>query len=301
MPRSYRSRFCRILTKYLADKKFNPDRTINEMRKEMQGLARLAGFPRKARAEKIRINNVSAEWIYGKDAREDRAVLYLHGGGYNLCSADTHRELAAYISIASDAKVLLPNYRLAPESPFPTAMEDAIMAYGWLLENGFSGGNIALAGDSAGGGLSIAASIALRDAGDPLPCSIACISPWTDLAMSGSSIKTHSKIDPMLNLQLLQIMASNYIGENDPRNPLISPVYGDLKGLPPIFIHVGSDEILLDDSRRIADKAKGSGVDVELKIYDRMWHVWHLIARVMPEARKAITELGLFIRRHYII
>ena len=298
---SLRSKFCRILTKHLAAGIFNPNKTIDEMRRATERLTRLSRLPSNTKVEKITLNNISAEWICAAGAREDRVILYLHGGGYNICSPNTHRELAANISKASGAKVLLPDYRLAPEHPFPSALEDAVSAYRWLLDIGFTGAQIAIAGDSAGGGLSIATSISLRDAGEPVPASIACISPWTDLDMSGNSIKTQAEIDPMLNLQPLKIMASNYIGDTAPRSPLVSPIYADLKAISPLLIHVGSDEMLLDDSKGIAEKAKRSGVDVTLKIYDQMWHVFHLNARVMPEAKHAINELGSFIRQHYDI
>ncbi len=297
---SFRCKFCRLLTKYLVAPKFNPNNTISEIRKGMESLTKLASIPSKTKVEKITVNSMSAEWIYGKEALEGRIILYLHGGGYNFCSPNTHRELAAHIAIASGAKVLLPDYRLAPEHPFPSALEDATSAYRWLLSTGLTGGNIAIAGDSAGGGLSIATSILLRDAGDPPPASIACISPWTDLEMSGNSIKANSKIDPMLNLKSLKIWASNYIGDSDPRSPLISPIYADLKGISPLLIHVGSDEIILDDSTRIAEKAKNAGVNVTVQFYDQMWHVFHLNARLMPEAKNAIEELGSFIRKQFI-
>jgi len=298
---SYRSKFCRLLTKYLASAKGNPNKTIDEMRRATENLARLASLTSNTKVEKIALNSISAEWICAPDAHEDRVILYLHGGGYNICSPNTHRELATNISKASGATVLIPDYRLAPEHPFPGALEDATIAYRWLLDNGFTGSKIAIAGDSAGGGLSIATAISLRDAGGPSPASIACISPWTDLSMSGNSIKTQAEIDPMINLQLLKIMASNYIGDAAPRSPLISPLYADLKAISPLLIHVGSDEMLLDDSIGIAEKAERSGVDVTLKIYDHMWHVFHLNARLMPEAKHAIKELGSFIRKHYDI
>ena len=296
---SFRSKFCRILTKYLVASKFNPNMTIDEMRRSMESLTKLASLPSKIKVEKVSFNGISAEWICAKEAHEDRVILYLHGGGYNIGSPNTHRELAAHISMTSGAKVLLPDYRLAPEHPFPSALEDATSAYRWLLDTGLTGRNISIAGDSAGGALSIATSISLRDTGEPSPASIACISPWTDLEMSGNSIKTHAKIDPLLNLQLLKIMASNYIGDNDPCSPLISPIYADLRGISPLLIHVGSDEMLLDDSTRIAEKAKNAEVDVTLKIYDQMWHAWHLNVRLMPEAKNAIEELGSFIRKHF--
>jgi monoterpene epsilon-lactone hydrolase len=296
---SFRSKFCRMLIKYLVATKFNPSKTIDEMRRGAESLSKLAGLPRNTKVEKIKLNSFSAEWVCAQDAREDRVILYLHGGGYNICSPNTHRELAANISMASRATVILPNYHLAPEYPFPRALEDATLTYRWLLNNGFGGEHIALAGDSAGGGLSLATSILLRDSGDPPPSSIACISPWTDLQMSGNSIKTHADIDPMLNFRLMALMASNYIGDNDPRNPLISPIYANLKEISPMLIHIGSDEMLFDDSTRIAKKAKSAGVDVTLKKFNKMWHVWHLTAKLMPEAKNAITEIGSFIQKHF--
>jgi acetyl esterase/lipase len=287
------------LTKYLIASKFNPNMTIDEMRRGMESRTKLAKLPPKTKIEKVSFNGISAEWICTKEAHERRVILYLHGGGYNVGSPNTHRELAAHISMASGAKILLPDYRLAPEHPFPSALEDATSAYRWLLNTGLTGGDISIAGDSSGGGLSIATSISLRDAGEPSPASIVCISPWTDLEMSGNSIKTHAEIDPMVNLQSLKIMASNYIGDGDPRSPLISPIHADLKGISPLLIHVGSDEMLLDDSTRIAEKAKSAEVDVTIKIYDQMWHAWHLNVRLMPEAKNAIKELGSFIRKHF--
>ncbi len=294
---SLRSKFCRLLTKYLVAPKFNPQKTIDEARKGMESLTRLSSLPSKTTVEKIKIDSISAEWVYSNIADEDKVILYFHGGGYNLCSPNTHRELAANISIASGAKMLIPDYRLAPENPFPCAVEDAVSAYRWLLDTGLTEKNIAISGDSAGGGLAIATVISLRDAGDTLPASIATISPWTDLEMSGNSIKTNAEIEPMLNLQSMKIMASNYIGNNDPRSTLISPNYADLSGFPPFLIHVGSDEMLLDDSKRIAEKAQDAEVDVTLKIYDQMWHVFHLNAKMMPEAKNAISDIGSFVRK----
>jgi acetyl esterase/lipase len=279
--------------------KFNPNIPIDKARRDMESLTKFARLPSNTRVELVSLDTVSAEWVYRNSAPDDRVVLYLHGGGYNMCSPSTHRELAAHISNATNAKVLLLDYRLAPENPFPCALEDAIFAYRWLLGMGLNGGNIAIAGDSAGGGLSLAAAISLRDAGDPLPASIACISPWTDLEMTGDSIQINSEIDPMLNSPSLRIMANNYIGDYDPRFPLISPLYAELKGLSPILIHVGSDEILLDDSRHIAERARNAGINVKLKIYDRLWHVFHLNAKFMPEAKYAIQSFGGFIREHF--
>jgi acetyl esterase/lipase len=296
---SFRSNIFRMLIKYYLAPKFHAQKTINAQRTALEKLTKWTRLPVNTSVDKVQIKELAAESVSADNVAEGNIILFLHGGGYCTCSAGTHRELAAHISGASRARVLLPDYRLAPENPFPAALDDALSVYRWLLTRGYSNENISIAGDSAGGGLSIAASVALRDQGDPAPSSIACISPWTDLALSGDSIKTHAGIDPMLKHATLQLMASNYIANNDPRTPLISPLYADLKGLPPLLCQVGSDEILWDDSRRIVAKAQNEGVDATLKIHDRMWHVWHLTARIMPEAQRAIEELGHFVRNHF--
>jgi len=296
---SFRSTLCRMLIKHYLAPNFHAQKTIGAQRKALEKLTKWAVLPSGTRIDEVQIKGLSAEWVSGRDVAEDTVVLFLHGGGYSTGSTGTHRELAAHISDAGCARVLLPDYRLAPENPFPAALEDALSVYRWLLANGYSNEHISIAGDSAGGGLAIATSIALRDEGDPAPSSIACISPWTDLAMSGESIKTHAGIDPMLKHATLQLMASHYCALNDPRTPLISPLYANLRGLSPLLCQVGSDEILLDDAIRIVAKAKNEGVDATLKIHDRMWHVWHMTARIVPEAQKAVTEFGSFIRNHF--
>jgi len=302
---SLRSKFCRIFIKHLIGSKFIAGLTIDQVRKGMEVAARMALLPAKTMVEQTSYGGVSAEWVYAKNVNEENVVLFLHGGGYNTGSPSTHRELAAHISKASNAKVLLPDYRLAPENPFPAALEDAITSYRWLLESGYSSGKIAIAGDSAGGGLTLVTCISIRDSSGPIPSSLACISPWTDLEMTGESIKTHKNIDPMVNLASTQIMASiqimalNYIGSNDPRSPLISPVYADLQDFPPMIIQVGSDEILLDDSRRMTERAKQAGADLTINIYEGMWHVFHILYRLIPEAKHAVHELGSFIKNRF--
>jgi epsilon-lactone hydrolase len=296
---SLRSKFCRFLTRAFMAPIFNPNKSIAETRRGMERLSKFTSLPSKTRVSKIQLNGISAEWIYGEVACKDNVILYLHGGGYNICSPNTHRETAAHIANASNAKVLLPDYRLAPEHPFPSALQDATEAYRWLLRSGFKSGQIALAGDSAGGGLAIATALALREAGDPPPAAIACISPWTDLALTGESIQTKAQADPLLNPPSLRRMAANYFGDRNPCAPLISPVYADLRDISPMLIQVGSDEILLDDSTRMARTAAAAGVRVTLKVYSQLWHVFHFNAKFMPEAKAAIAELGMFIRAHF--
>jgi monoterpene epsilon-lactone hydrolase len=197
---------------------------------------------------------------------------------------------------AARARVLALDYRLAPEHPFPAAVEDSTAAYRWLLEQGYKPSKIALAGDSAGGGLTIATLVALREAKTPLPAAAVPISPWVDLEGTGESMKTRAAVDPMVQKEGIAGIAAQYLGQTDPKNPLAAPLYADLKGLPPLLIHVGDAETLLSDATRIAEKAKQAGVKVDLKIYPEMIHVWHLFADILPEAQQAIEEIGGFVR-----
>jgi epsilon-lactone hydrolase len=296
---SIRSKICRILAKRLIGSHFNPSLTIDEIRKGMEKATRMAFLPANTNVEKTRYGDIDAELVTGKDANEEYVVLYLHGGGYNTGSPQTHREFTAHISNASHAKVLVPDYRLAPESPFPAALEDAIASYHWLLDNGYSSEKIAIAGESAGGGLTLATCLTLRDNGDHLPSSLTVLSPWTDLEMTGESAKTLEDLDPMLNFEAIRMMALNYIGTSDASSPLISPIHADFKNFPPMLIHVGSDEMLLDDSRRVADSVRQAGVDITIKIYKEMWHFFHVFYRLMPEAKAAVREIGSFIQKNY--
>jgi len=296
---SIRCKFCRFLSKRLIGASLDPSKTIDEMRLGLEKATKFSMLPAKTEVTQVSYNNVSAEWVSAKNADENNVVLYLHGGGYNLGSPRTHREFAAHISNESCAKVLLPDYRLAPENPFPAGLEDAIASYRYLLDNGYPNNKIAIAGESAGGGLTLATCLSLRDQNVPLPSSLVCLSPWTDLEITGDSIIDLEDIDPMIKLASVKIQAANYIGTNDPKSPLISPIHADYKDLPPMLIHVGSDEILLDDSKRVADKAIKDGADVTLKVYDHMWHFFHVFYKLMPEAKVATKEVGAFIQKHY--
>ena len=296
---SLRSKVCRLMAKHLIGARYRPGFTIEGIRKGLEDATRLSFLPANMVVERININGISAEWVCGKHSEQDKAILYLHGGGYNCGSPATHRELAAHISNASGTRVLVPDYRLAPENPFPAALKDAVACYRWLIQEGFANTKIAIAGDSAGGGLTLATCLALKENNDPLPSALACISPWTDLEATGASVKALEKIDPMVNLRALQVMASKYIGDHDPRVPAISPLYADFKGFPPTLIQVGSDEMLLDDSTRVAEKARQAGVDLTLDVFDGLWHVFHVFYRLMPEAKDAVKALGVFIRNHF--
>ncbi len=275
------------------------ERIIAARRDRMERMARRAAPPREARFERVNADGVPATWVSSPGAKRDQAVLYLHGGGYYAGSLTTHQALAANISLATDVPLLLVDYRLAPEHPFPAAVEDATCAYRWLLRRGLSPERIAVAGDSAGGGLTVAAMLELKASGEPLPAAGVCLSPWFDLAMTGESIRTKASVDPTLRPSDMPFVAWCYLRSADPKTPTASPLYGDLTGLPPILIQVGTDEILLDDSRRFAERAGQMGVSVQLDIWDDMIHVWHAYARFVPEARKAIAAIGEFLRSNW--
>lgn len=239
---------------------------------------------------------VPAEWVVAAGARSRRVVLYLHGGAYQIGSPATLRYMIALLSGAAGARVLSVDYRLAPEDPFPAAVEDAIAAYRWLIAGGTEPAVIALAGDSAGGGLALGTLVALRDAGDQLPGAAVALSPWTDLALTGESLRTRAAVDVMIKADGMSETAKAYLAGQDPRHPYASPLYADLRGLPPMLIHVGDAEVLLDDSTRLAARARSHGVDVTLEVWDEMPHVWHAFAGLLPEADQAIQRIGGWLR-----
>ncbi len=236
------------------------------------------------------------EWLTPVGVNPARVLLHLHGGGYVTGSCRTHRAMVSRLACAAQMRGLLLDYRLAPEHPFPAAVEDALATYRWLIQNGLNPRQMVIAGDSAGGGLTLATLLALPDAGDPLPAAAVCISPLTDLAATGESIQTCAEADPWLTPEVFA-MIRLYWGGHDCRLPLLSPLYADLRGLPPLLIHVGTDEILLNDSTRLAERASEAGVHVTLEIWPDMWHVWHLFAPYLPEARQAIDRLGRFMQQ----
>lgn len=244
-----------------------------------------------------RIASLPCEWLDGSSDLSKRVILYLHGGGYVLGGCATHRNLAARLALAADARVIVPEYRLAPEHPFPIAVEDAAAVYEALLESGIFPSRLAVAGDSAGGGLAAALLLSLRDSRRPLPALAVLISPWSDLSLSGDSYRTRADLDPIDRVLPLRRMAQCYLGKHsDPKAPLASPIFGDLSGLPPMLVQVGDHEVLLDDATRLAQKARGALVDVELKIWPEMWHGWHLAAPALPEANEAISQAGAYVR-----
>lgn len=269
------------------------------MRERLERMSTLMQLPPDVVAEPTTVDGVPAEWVSTPEAHEDRAVLYLHGGGYVMGSLNSHRDLAGRVSRAAGARVLNLDYRLAPEHPHPAAVEDATAAYRALVADGYEPGDVAIAGDSAGGGLTVATLVTLRDQGDPLPAAGVCISPWVDLEGVGDSMTTKADVDPMVQRDPLVRMAGFYLGDLHPRTPLAAPLYADLAGLPPLLIQVGTAETLLDDSTRIAERARDAGVDVTLEVWDEMIHVFHAFAPILPEGQEAIDKIGEFLRTRW--
>ncbi|GJH18731.1 alpha/beta hydrolase [Caballeronia novacaledonica] len=222
-------------------------------------------------------------------------ILYLHGGGYYFCSPRSHRAITFGLATRSNASAFSLDYRLAPEHRFPAALDDSVAAYRRLLGDGVPAQSIAIAGDSAGGGLALATLLALRDAGDPLPAAAVLFSPWTDLTCSGDSMRTNDGRDPMYHASVFPLVAAQYLGAADARNPYASPVFGEFEGLPPLLIQVGDTELLLDDSTRIATKARAAGVRIELEIWRNVPHIFQIWAPFMPEARDALARAAAFI------
>ncbi len=273
-----------------------PDTTVRQMRGAMEKVAERVA--QDVTCEPVTAGGVPAEWIAAPGAAQDRVILYLHGGGYVMGSIKTHRAMIARISRAAQAKALALDYRLAPEHPFPAAVEDAAAAYRWLLAQGYKPGKIVISGDSAGGGLVLATLLALRDAQTPLPAAAVPISAWSDMEGTGASMKTRASKDPMVANGSLLDMAKVYVGNADRRNPLASPLHGDYRGLPPMLMQVGDAEILLDDSTRVAEKAKAAGVKVDLEVWPEMVHVWHVYAKILPEGQQAIDRIGRYVIEH---
>jgi monoterpene epsilon-lactone hydrolase len=259
-------------------------------------LSPLAG----ARITAIDAHGVPAEWVQAPQAVDGAALLYLHGGGYNICSPRTHRSVTTRLSQASGCRVLAIAYRLAPEHPYPAAVDDAVTAYQWLLAQGIASARIGFAGDSAGGGLAVAAMVRLRDADMPLPGAAYLVSPWVDLSRTGASWGPNADRDPLLNRGQFERMALAYLGGRDPRTPLASPIYADLAGLPPMFVQAGTHEVLLDDSTRLVERARAAGVSVTLDALEEMVHGFHLFAGIVPEADAALAAGGRFLHEQLL-
>jgi len=282
----------------LRSRPFNADTTpIEDLRAGFEKFAASWANPPAVVREPASAGGVPGEWSRPQNSRDDAAVLYLHGGGYSIGSIPAYRDLSARIAFATDVPVLTLDYRLAPENKYPAAVEDAVAAYQWLTDR-VPAGRIVVAGDSAGGGLSMALTLALRDSGQTLPSGVVLISALLDLAHSGASVERNADLDPIVTPAGSHSYAQRYLAlTDDPRTPLASPLFGDLSGLPPLYIEVGTAECLLDDSLRLARRARDAGNDVELDVWPDMFHIMPFFASRVPEAALALEHITEFIRR----
>ncbi len=269
---------------------------IAQMRKDIDARGLNFGLASDVTVEPVSANGVRAEWTATPRADASRAILYLHGGGYVIGSLDSHRHVVSEAGRAAGCRTLAIDYRMAPEHPFPAAVEDSIAAYRFLLDSGIAAKNIAIAGDSAGGGLVVGAILAIRDAGLALPGCAWCISPWGDMEALGQSFTDRAATDPTVQAPTIRFMAETYLAGADPRHPHAAPHYGDLRGLPPMLIQVGACETLLDDSIQLARAAGIADVIVNLQIWPEMIHVWHLYHPVLAAGKRAIASGGSFVR-----
>jgi monoterpene epsilon-lactone hydrolase len=269
---------------------------IAQMRLDADARSKAFRLPADVRVERVIANGVRAEWTSTPDADRSRAILHLHGGGYVLGSLESHRHFAAEAGRAAGTRTLAIDYRLAPEYPFPAAVEDSVAAYRYLLDSGIKPQHIAIEGDSAGGGLVVGAMLAIREAGLPLPACGWCISPWVDMEALGQSFVDRAETDPTVQKATILMMAQYYLAGVDPRHPHAAPIYGDLRGLPPLLIQVGAVETLLDDAIALARKAGIADVPVDLQIWPEMIHVWHNYFPMLTAGRRAIAAGGSFVR-----
>ena len=269
---------------------------LAQRRRDMDARARQFGIAADVTVEKLSANGVPAEWTATPDADAGGAMLFVHGGGYVIGSLDSHRHLVAELGRAAGTRAMALDYRLAPEHPFPAAVQDTVAGYRFLLSSGIAPRRITIAGDSAGGGLVVGAMLAIREAGLPLPGCGWCISPWVDMEATSAAFTDLAPIDPIVQQAGILEMAGHYLGGADPRSPHAAPIYGDLRGLPPLLIQVGAAETLLDDALRLARVAGAADVFVELQVWPEMIHVWHAFHPMLEAGRRAIAAGGAFVR-----
>lgn len=290
------------LIRYFARRHFQDigsDSDIAALRTRFETMTRHLRVPGGVSVRNGTIAGIECDWLVPAGCESAPLLCYLHGGAYLMGSSRTHRRMVACIAKQGGVRAVLPNYRLAPEHPFPAAIEDACSVYGKLLDQGEDPGRIVIAGDSAGGGLTMATLITLRDAGEPLPAAAVLLSPWLDLTAEGESLRTRAEVEPLFRASEMKDVAAYYCRPDQVRDPRVSPVNADVSGLPPVFVQVGDHEILLSDSTRIADRISAAGGRVTLKIWPDMWHVFQFFAGQMPEADRAIADIGRFIREQF--
>jgi acetyl esterase/lipase len=293
---SLRAEALRLALRFFKNRQKGRPLRIETLRRRLQLLEPLVPGPRRGTlTEVVDADGVPAVWIQAPQTRNDVCILHFHGGGYMIGTEPLYRDFTWRIGTAACASVLYFDYRLAPEHPFPAALDDAIKVYRWLATR-IEPRRIAVVGDSAGGGLALGTLFRLRDEGFALPGAAVAISPWTDLALTGESLASNAEADPMIDAKALAAIAGGYLSDADARNPYASPLHGEGSDLPPTLIQVGGDEVLRDDAVRMAGKLKAAGCKVQLEIWPRMPHAWHLYARILPEARQAIENAGRFVQ-----
>lgn len=251
-------------------------------------------MPRGITWEQGQSNGVPGEWIVPEQAASDRCLLYLHGGGYVVSTPHIHRVLVGRLARTLSCRAFMADYRLAPEHPFPAALDDATASYHGLLAAGYAPSQVMVAGDSAGGGLTVSLLLHLRETGQPLPAAACLISALLDCTLAGDGLDALQERDPYLRLEDLAMMARHYYADHDPRHPLISPLWADVTGLPPLFVLAGDNEILRDQAVQFAERARQAGVAVDVKIWPGMVHAFPLFAGFIPEGKQAIAEIGAF-------
>lgn len=292
---SLRARFVRFLIRQLF-RRIDGDADISRLRATWETLAARSRAAPDVRMKHVDIAGVQCEWLVPSGCSDAPVLYYLHGGAYVSGSSATHRAMVSYIAREAGVRALLPNYRLAPEDPFPAGLDDCVAVYRGLLEAGVEPDRIAIGGDSAGGGMTMATLLSLRDAGDTLPGSAVLLSPWLDLTGTGESTRTRDAHDPLFDADDMPKAAAHYAPPELHGDPLVSPVFADVHGLPPVLVQVGDHEILLSDATRIADRISAAGGRVTLQVWPHMWHVFQYSVGQMPEARRAIEDIAAFLR-----
>ncbi len=272
--------------------------TIDDFRRSWDGTFAQQPVAGDAVVEEVSAGGVRSLEISIGDQPVERQVLLFHGGGYMCGNPEGVRDLATRLARAARARVLVPDYRLAPENPFPSAVDDAGKVYRFLLGRDQAPERLAVVGESAGGGLAVATLLAVKQDGLPLPAAAVTMSAWVDMTVSGESVTTKAKVDPIASGDSLRMAAMAYLQGQAPTTPLASPLHGELSGLPPLLIQVGSEEVLLDDSTRLAERARAAGVDVTLEVADDLPHVFQYFASFLPQAQAAIDRAGEFVTKH---
>ena len=277
-------------------KPYTENKTIDQLRKETEEAGNKIPLPKNTKFKRVSVGNIDAEWITCGEVETDKIFMFIHGGGYYRGSIAATRATVARISAEAKVRCLSIEYRLAPEHPFPAAIDDTFTAYNWLLKEGLNPKNIIVSGQSAGGGLCLALLLKLKEKNFFQPRGAVALSPWTDLTQSGKTMKINADIDPVISKKYLDRMANLYLAKTSNMSPLASPLYGELSGLPPLLVQVGSAETMLDDSRRFVEKAKIAKVDVQIEVWKDMFHGWHGSAHILKDGEKAIKSIGLFCR-----